>query len=147
MVAAGNGRGGKGYDNDKDARPVFPASYTFENILTVAALDSSDRLGVFSNWGATKVHIGAPGVKVFSTVVGNDYSDIVIDKLGLKAYWDGTSMATPHVAGAAALYWSENPHATFQDVKNAILRSARKIPSLTGRVLSEGKLDIKELMK
>lgn len=147
VAAAGNGRNGKGFSNDTDKTPVFPASYTFENIITVAALDSKDRLGSFSNWGAKSVHIGAPGVKVFSTVVANEYTDIVIDKFGIKATWDGTSMATPHVAGAAALYWSANPNATYMDVKDAILKSAKKIPALSGRAVTEGKLDVKELMK
>lgn len=147
VVAAGNGRGGRGFNNDTDANPVFPASYTFDNVLTVAALNSSNGLAGFSNFGATKVHIGAPGVKVFSTTPANGYSDTVIDKFGMKATWDGTSMATPHVAGAAALYWSAHPTATYKDVRTALLRSAKKIPSLTGKVSSEGKLDVKELMK
>ncbi len=147
IVAAGNGRGGKGYNNDTDSKPVYPASYTFENIVTVAALDSGDRLAGFSNFGITKVHIGAPGVKVYSTTPANGYSDTVIDKFGIKATWDGTSMAAPHVAGAAALYWSAHPQASFKDVKNALLRSAKKIPSLAGKVSTEGKLDVKELMK
>jgi thermitase len=147
IAAAGNGRNGKGFNNDIDRNPVYPASYTFENIVTVAALDSSDRLANFSNFGATKVHIGAPGVKVFSTTPANGYSDTIIDKFGMKATWDGTSMATPHVAGAAALYWSAHPQANFKDVKNALLRSIKRIPSLTGKVSTEGKLDVKEMMK
>jgi len=147
IAAAGNGRKGKGYDNDSDKKPIYPASYTLDNIITVAALDSSDRLGKFSNFGARTVHIGAPGVKVFSTMVADRYSDTVINLFGMKAYWDGTSMATPHVAGAAALYWSANPNASYKDVKNAILKSARRVSGLAGKVATEGKLDIKELMK
>lgn len=147
VVAAGNGRNGRGYNNDTDPRPIYPASYTFDNILTVAATDSSDRLAPFSNFGAKKVHIGAPGVKVMSTTPANGYQDTVIDKFGFKATWDGTSMATPHVAGAAALYWSAHPNADFREVRQAILRSATRIPSLTGKVATEGKLNVKELMK
>lgn len=146
IAAAGNGRKGVGYNNDTDALPIYPASYSFENIITVAAIDSSDKLGSFSNFGSKTVHIGAPGVKVFSTTVANQYSDTVIDKFGFKATWDGTSMATPHVAGAAALYWSANPNATYKDVKNAILKSAVKIPALTGKAVTEGKLNVKALM-
>ena len=146
VAAAGNGRKGRGYNNDTDSRPIYPASYNFENIITVAALDSSDKLGVFSNFGSKTVHIGAPGVKVFSTTVANNYDDTVIDKFGFKATWDGTSMATPHVAGAAALYWSAHPNANYKNVKNAILNSAVKIPSLTGKAVTEGKLNVKALM-
>ena len=147
VVAAGNGRNGAGFNNDTDQNPVYPASYNFDNILTVAAIDSTDHLAPFSNYGATKVHIGAPGVKVFSTTPAQGYQDTIIDKFGMKATWDGTSMAAPHVAGAAALYWSAHPEATFKDVRAALLHSAKKINSLTGKVSSEGKLDVKELMK
>ncbi|MFN8792273.1 MAG: S8 family peptidase [Bdellovibrionales bacterium] len=146
VAAAGNGRGGKGFNNDTDKTPVFPASYTFDNIITVAAMNSSDQLGGFSNFGEKGVHIGAPGVKVFATVPANGYTDVIIDRMGLKAFWDGTSMATPHVAGAAALYWSAHPSATYKDVKNAILKSAKKVPALSGKVSTGGKLDVKELM-
>jgi subtilisin family serine protease len=146
IAAAGNGHQGVGYDNDTDAKPGYPASYAIENIVSVAALDNTDQLGGFSNWGAKTVHIGAPGVAVFSSTVGNKYSDKVLDIGGFVATWDGTSMATPHVAGAAALYWSANPNKTWKEVKNALLTSAKKIPALSRKVISEGKLDVKELM-
>lgn len=112
VAAAGNGHNGVGYDNDTDPNPGFPASYSMDNIISVAALDEQDHLGSFSNWGLRTVDIGAPGVKVFSTTVGGKYSDVVLDMYGFKATWDGTSMATPHVAGAAALFWSAHPEKT-----------------------------------
>lgn len=98
VAAAGNGHQGRGYDNDNDPNPAYPASYTHDNIISVAALDVNNNFGSFSNWGRAAVDIGAPGVKVFSTTVGGKYSDTVIPLLG--ANWDGTSMACPHVAGA-----------------------------------------------
>jgi subtilisin family serine protease len=112
----------------------------------VAAIDAKDQLGSFSNWGRRTVHIGAPGVAVFSTTVGSKYSDTVVDMLGIKATWDGTSMATPHVAGAAALYWSKHPNATWREVKNAILDSARPISALQGKTVTGGKLNVESLM-
>lgn len=146
IAAAGNGHKGVGYDNDADKAPAYPASYTHDIIISVAALDVNNNLGSFSNWGAKSVDIGAPGVKVFSTVVDQGYTDTVIDKFGIKATWDGTSMATPHVAGAAALYWSAHPEKSWQDVKAAILGSAKKINSLANKSVSGGKLDVKALM-
>ena len=146
IAAAGNGHQGVGYSNDTDANPSYPATYKHENIVSVAALDANDAFGSFSNWGKNTVHIGAPGVKVYSTTVGSEYSDIVIDKFGFHATWDGTSMACPHVAGAAALYWSAHPEKTWKDVKTALLASAKKIPAATGKLVSEGKLDVNALL-
>jgi subtilisin family serine protease len=146
IAAAGNGHQGVGYNNDTDAKPSYPATYPHENIVSVAAIDVKDNFGSFSNWGPKTVHIAAPGVKVFSTTVGSEYSDVVIDKFGFHADWDGTSMATPHVAGAAALYWSAHPEKTWKDVKAALLGSAKKIPAAQGKLVSEGKLDLNALM-
>jgi subtilisin family serine protease len=146
IAAAGNGHRGVGYDNDSDSKPGYPASYDNANIISVAAIDESNNLGSFSNWGARSVDIGAPGVKVFSTMVGNNYSDKVIDYMGVVATWDGTSMATPHVAGAAALYWSAHPEKKWNDVKDAILKSASPIPALSGKSVTGGKLNVADLM-
>lgn len=145
IVAAGNGRQGKGYNNDTDSKPVFPSTYDFKSIISVAAIDDKDNLGAFSNYGKRSVDIAAPGVKVMSTVPGNKYQDTIIDFL-ITATWDGTSMATPHVAGAAALYWSAHPDYTADQVKSAILQSAMPIASLKGKVSTDGKLDVNKLM-
>ena len=56
-------------------------------------------------------------------------------------------MACPHVAGAAALYWSSHPEKTYKEVKDAILKSARPIPALRGKTVSGGKLNVEDLMK
>lgn len=148
VAAAGNGHQGVGYNNDTDSKPAYPASYDHENIVSVAAIDKSDMLGSFSNWGKKSVDIGAPGVSVFSTTVGGHYSDLVIDlpEYGIQAGWDGTSMACPHVAGAAALYWSKHPQASWRDVKSAILNSAKLVSSLNGKTVSNGKLDVENLV-
>lgn len=146
IAAAGNGHNGVGYNNDTDAAPGFPASYPNDNIISVAAIDKNDNLGSFSNWGKESVDIAAPGVAIFSTMVGNKYNDLVIDLFGIKATWDGTSMASPHVAGAAALYWSRNPDKTWQEVKAALLETVQSLPSLGNKVSSGGKLDVRQLM-
>lgn len=141
IAAAAN----SGRNNDTDPKRAFPASYPNDIIVSVAAIDSKDKLAGFSNYGATTVDLGAPGVKIFSTVPQNRYQDTVIELMG--ATWDGTSMACPHVAGAAALYWSSHPEKTWQEVKAALLTSAKKIPSLNGKTLTGGKLSVEELMK
>jgi len=148
IAAAGNGRQGVGYDNDSDPNPGYPASYENENIISVAAIDVNGALGTFSNWGLNSVDIGAPGVNVFSTMVNNQYNNKVIDLpfFGLVVTWDGTSMATPHVAGAAALYWSLHPDKSWQEVKSAIMDSAVKVPVLAGRVATGGKLNLRTLL-
>lgn len=148
VAAAGNGHQGVGYDNDTDPKPGVPASYDNANIVSVAAVDKTDQLGAFSNWGKRTVHIAAPGVMVFSTTVGSHYSDLVLDlpEYGIQAGWDGTSMATPHVAGAAALYWSNHPTATWSDVKTALINSAKAIPAMADKCVSNGKLDVEKLM-
>lgn len=146
IAAAGNGHQGVGYSNDADPKPAYPATYTHDNIISVAAIDVNDNFGSFSNWGATSVDIAAPGVKVYSTTVGSEYSDVVINKFGFYATWDGTSMATPHVAGAAALYWSAHPQKTWKEVKTAIMGSAKKFAAGKGKLVTEGKLDVNALM-
>lgn len=146
VAAAGNGHQGVGYDNDTDAKPAIPASYPHDIIVSVAAIGANDQLGAFSNWGPKSVDIGAPGVKIFSTTVGSKYSDTVLDLFGTAVTWDGTSMATPHVAGAAALYLSHNPNASWSQIKTALLQSATPITALSGKVVSNGKLNVAKLL-
>lgn len=146
VAAAGNGHSGMGYDNDNDLSPAFPASYDHENIISVTAIGIFDNLGGFANWGSSTVDIAAPGMNVYSTTVGNKYSNIVFSLGEYEPVWSGTSMAAPHVAGAAALYWSANPNKTWKEVKEAILSSAKKITALWGVSVSEGKLDVAALL-
>ena len=148
VAAAGNGNAqGVGFDNDTSATATVPASYPYNIIISVAALDQKGNLASFSNWGKKSVDLGAPGVKIFSTVPGDKYSDTIINFGPLVAYWDGTSMATPQVAGAAALYIATHPNATWQEVKSAILSSASPIPSLADKVVSGGELNVQRLLQ
>ncbi len=146
VAAAGNGRNGRGYNMDNDPKPVIPAAYAYESIVTVAAMNKNSGMGGFSNYGRVMVDLGAPGVDVFSTTVKQNYSNVVVDYLGIRATWDGTSMATPHVAGAAALYWSKHPEKTFREVKQALFASVKAVSALQGKTVTGGKLDVEKLM-
>ncbi|MBI3885794.1 MAG: S8 family serine peptidase [Opitutae bacterium] len=123
-----------GNDNtDNDARPLYPASYNLDNIIAVAATDRTDAKAWFSNYGARTVHLGAPGAGIFSAWNGSD-SDY--------RYYDGTSMAAPQVAGACALVWAHFPTENYRQIRSRILASTDPLPSLFGRTVTGGRLNL-----
>lgn len=147
VVAAGN----DGVDQDNVSNPDYPAAYDLDNLIVVAASDQQDRLASFSNYGAKSVHIAAPGVKILSTTSGGSYSDIVVrykDEQGnqKEVGWDGTSMATPIVAGAVARVWLAHPTFTYGEVRERILKSARHVDGLEGKVSTGGVLDVEKAL-
>lgn len=125
IAAAGN----SGTNNDVTAS--YPANYNLPNVISVAAIDKNGALASFSQYGATTVDIGAPGVAINSTTAFNTYSS-----------YNGTSMATPHVTGAVALYVSTHPGASVAQIRNAILSSAVPTASLAGKTVTGGRLDV-----
>jgi subtilisin family serine protease len=125
IAAAGNTAG-----QNNDVTPSYPSSYNNANIIAVASITSSGGLSSFSQFGPTSVDIGAPGSDIWSTVPGGYGS------------FSGTSMATPHVTGAAALRKALNPTATAAQIKAAILNGARPTTSLTGKVVTGGRLNV-----
>ena len=125
IMAAGN----SGTDND--ARPHYPSSYEGDHIIAVAATDHNDQLARFSCYGATSVDIAAPGVNIMSTVNGGGY----------KSY-SGTSMATPHVAGAALLVADANPGITNAELRERLLGGADAKDQLAGKVVTGGRLNV-----
>ena len=134
VAAAGN----NGTDNDSTAR--YPTNYStlsalgWDAVVSVAALASNGSLASFSNWGATTVDLGAPGVSINSTLPG-----------GYGSY-SGTSMASPHVAGAIALYAAANPTATPQQILEALYASTAATTSLDGKTVSGGRLDVNAML-
>ena len=124
VAAAGNSAA----NNDHTAS--YPSSYNNDNIIAVASITSTGALSSFSSYGATTVDIGAPGSSIVSTVPTG------------YASWDGTSMATPHVTGAVALYKALNPLASAAETKAAILKAANPTPSLVGKVVTGGRLSV-----
>jgi subtilisin family serine protease len=125
VAAAGND------SSDNDAQPTYPASYDLPNVISVAATDNSDDLASFSNFGRQSVDLGAPGVDIYSTWPGGGYQ-----------WLSGTSMATPHVAGAAALLKAEFPSATPVGLKALLLNTVDPDPSLAGETTTGGRLDV-----
>ncbi|WZO96179.1 S8 family peptidase [Isosphaeraceae bacterium EP7] len=127
VAAAGN----EGKNND--ITPNFPSNYPNPNVFAVAAIDISEQLPNFSCFGATMVDIGAPGVGILSSIPGNGYEKLT-----------GTSMATPHVAGAAALALAHADHQSKSglEIKALLMQKARPIGSLSGKCVTGATLDI-----
>jgi subtilisin family serine protease len=124
VAAAGNA------SSDNDQNPHYPSSYNLSNVIGVAALNRYDELATFSNYGAKSVHIAAPGAEILSTYLQNGFEEK-----------SGTSMATPVVAGVAALVLAQNPKMSVEDLRARLLKSVDQIPSLKGKVLSGGRIN------
>ena len=124
VSAAGN------KSSNTDKQPYYPSTYDLSNILSVAAVDNDDRVALFSNYGPTSVDLAAPGVDVYSTKPDGEY--------GLLS---GTSMATPHVSGVAALAWSLSPNASRTEIRGALLDGVDVLDSLNGKVATSGRLN------
>jgi subtilisin family serine protease len=124
IAAAGNG------STDTDVTPNYPSCYAVGNVISVAATDHSDLLADFSNWGLTTVDLAAPGVDILSLAPGNQYATM-----------SGTSMATPHVAGVAALVLGRFPGMGVDQAKALILNSVDHISSMAGKCVTGGRLN------
>ena len=108
------------------------------SVIAVASITSTGAISSFSNYGSNTVDLGAPGSSILSTVPTSSKGKIVP---GYASY-SGTSMATPHVTGAAALYASTHPGATAAQIKGAILSSAIATSSLAGKCVTGGRLNV-----
>ncbi|MBE9264447.1 S8 family serine peptidase [Microcystis sp. LEGE 00066] len=125
IAAAGNS------GQNADINPMYPAAYNLPNIISVASTTRTDALSSFSNYGLNSVDLGAPGSDIYSLAPGGGYATL-----------SGTSMASPHVAGAAALLWSQNPTWTAQQVKNTLMNTGDSIAALAGRTVSGKRLNV-----
>jgi thermitase len=129
VTAAGN------ESENNDNVPFYPANYDLPNVISVAAHQSSGKLASFSNYGPTKVFIGAPGQNIISTLPNNSY-----------AVWSGTSMATPHVSGAIALLIQQDGALSCTDIRNKLYASS--LPQMDWRksLVSMGRLNVEGLL-
>lgn len=128
VAAAGNS------GSNNDLTPSYPASFNAPNVVSVAATNNSDQLASFSNFG-TSVHLAAPGVDILSTTIGNGYQ-----------FFSGTSMATPHVSGAAMLMLSKCA-LSVANLKAAIVNNVDVLASLNGRVGTSGRLNVDRALR
>jgi len=135
---------------DNDANPVFPCNLEVENIICVGASDDKDQLAGFSHFGAKSVDLLAPGVDIVSLVpqkeAQSDENATLLQSSGCRrldeftAVCGGTSFATAHVSGMAALLFAICPEKTAMDIKAIILNNVEKIEELRGKVASGGRL-------
>ena len=114
-----------------DREPRYPAAYDVDNIISVASTDKYDEKSPFSNYGGISVDLGAPGSDIFSTLPYNHYGEI-----------SGTSMATPHVAGAAALVLAYKPTLTHHELKNLIFNTVDRVSSMQGITATGGRVNV-----
>ncbi|MDH5547512.1 MAG: S8 family serine peptidase [Gammaproteobacteria bacterium] len=128
LVVAASGN--DGVNNDDPNTPHYPSGYNLNNIISVAATDSSDNRAIFSNFGATTVDLGAPGVRIYSTLPGRSYQ-----------FMDGTSMAAPFVTGVAGLIISRLPDINIDTLVNAIINNTDPVSSMTGITTTGGRLN------
>jgi len=115
-----------------DATPNYPAAWSAEvsTMMAVAAVDSADSLTNYSNYGKNTVQVAAPGSYTLSTTPNGGYG------FGL-----GTSMACPHVSGVAALLFAHEPLLSPAQARRRIVETADPLPSLIGRVSSNGRVN------
>lgn len=133
VAAAGNGYPQLADDND--LAPVYPASLDLPNVIAVAATNSRDSLAAISRYGATTVDLAAPGEGILSTMPDSAY-----------ALNSGTSAATPHVSGVAALLWARSPDLDYLAVKQRLLEGVEVLGSLQGKVATGGRLNARRAL-
>ena len=124
VAAAGND------SEDSDQTPSYPADYDFDNIISVAASTSSDKLASFSNFGNRSVDLAAPGVEIGSTWKGSDYR-----------YLSGTSMATPFVTATAAMLRKAGDGIPYTRVRNLILNNVDRKGAFSSTTVTGGRLN------
>jgi len=129
VVAAGNN------GDDIEKNPLYPASYTDSNILAVAATTDEDQLASFSNYGDVTVDVGAPGDSIYSTYLNGSYKTL-----------SGTSMASPYVAGTAAMLRKQEPDATYGQLRKALREKVDKPAALQGKVVYNGRLNVQKAL-
>ena len=129
VAAAGND------GSSNDSRPHYPSNYNLPNVISVAALDRSDLMTSFSNFGVKSVHIAAPGKDIVSTWLNGEYREA-----------SGTSMAAPQISGIAALLLARDPKMSVQKLREKLLNSVDLLDSLTGKLENAGRINAAKVL-
>jgi len=142
VAAAGNA----GANND--ATPSYPASYDLPNVISVAATGNRDELAGFSNYGATSVDLGAPGKDIASTLPTYPVPLNGNSATAPYGYLSGTSMAAPHVAGAAALVLAAPGLGalTVAGLRARLLDCGDPLPALAGKTATGKRLNVRRAL-
>ena len=121
-----------------ETTPFYPASYTSPSVLSVASSTSTDTRSGFSNYGASSVDVAAPGTNILSTYNSSNTS---------YATLSGTSMASPHGAGAAALLSSYNQNLSVASLKATLMNTVDVLPAWNGIVKTGGRLNVDRALR
>jgi len=131
VAASGNS------STDIDQYPTYPASYHFDNVVSVAYTTRTDALAAASNYGATNVHLAAPGEQIYSTFAATD---------NFYFTQTGSSFAAPYVTGAFALMLAKYGGETYQQVISRVLNATDPLPSLAGKCVTGGRLNLRNAL-
>jgi subtilisin family serine protease len=126
VSAAGN----EHQNTDLPENKYYPAAYRLSNMISVAATDIHNKLLASSNWGRLRVDVAAPGENIYSTLPGGRYG-----------YMSGTSQATAFVSGEAALLLSQDPSLTPVQIKEIIMSTVDRFPTLAGKLVTGGRVN------
>jgi subtilisin family serine protease len=131
VAAAGNNT------SDVDITPSYPSRYRFDNVVAVAATTKDDLLATASNYGATTIHLGAPGEQIYSTFAAGDNFYFTLS---------GTSLAAPYVAGAFALLLAQYPAEPYPSTVARLLNGTDPVPSLATKCITGGRLNLRQAL-
>ncbi len=120
-----------------DVAPVYPASWHFDNVVAVAWTTRNDTLASLSNYGATTVHLAAPGDNIYSTFAGSNNGYLTNS---------GTSFSAPYVTGALALVMARYPTETYQQIIARVLNGVDPLPALAGKCVTGGRLNLRKAL-